>query len=189
MNKLMVILSIFALAAGYALPAAAADIPSEVTLIKNVNIFDGVNEKLLTGYDVLVVKNLIKKIGKDIQLSNTYEIDVKTGGYKPIGHGGMCDFTTSEPKVTVYEPEKMIKKEVKVNVIDGQGRTLMPGLIDAHWHTMFNFWPVSKVLNADLGYLSIVAFFTPKQLPPTSRTVVKPRIRVSPAYLEATMLR
>lgn len=43
------------------------------------------------------------------------------------------------------------------NVIDGGGRTLMPGLIDAHWHTMFNFAPVSAILNVDFGYLNIAA--------------------------------
>jgi len=69
----------------------------------------------------------------------------------------MCDFTSSEPKIMVYEPESKVKKEVRINVIDGRGRTLMPGLIDAHWHTLMNFWPVSKVLNADLGYLSLAA--------------------------------
>ncbi|MCO6438242.1 MAG: amidohydrolase family protein [Phycisphaerae bacterium] len=42
-------------------------------------------------------------------------------------------------------------------VIDGGGRTLMPGLIDAHWHTMFCFWPISKIMNANFGYLSIAA--------------------------------
>lgn len=42
-------------------------------------------------------------------------------------------------------------------VIDGRGRTLMPGLIDAHWHTMFNFWPMSRILAANFGYLSIAA--------------------------------
>jgi len=42
-------------------------------------------------------------------------------------------------------------------VINGGGRTLMPGLIDAHWHTMFNFWPMSKILAANFGYLNIAA--------------------------------
>jgi len=42
-------------------------------------------------------------------------------------------------------------------VIDAQGRVLMPGLTDAHWHSMFNFWPISRVLNADFGLLSIAA--------------------------------
>ena len=42
-------------------------------------------------------------------------------------------------------------------VIDGGGRTLMPGLIDAHWHTMFNSSPVSNTLGSSFGYLNILA--------------------------------
>ena len=42
-------------------------------------------------------------------------------------------------------------------VIEADGRTLMPGLIDAHYHSMFNFWPISRVMNADFGLLSIAA--------------------------------
>jgi len=42
-------------------------------------------------------------------------------------------------------------------VIDAKGKTLMPGLIDAHWHSMYNFWPISQVLSSDFGYLSIGA--------------------------------
>lgn len=42
-------------------------------------------------------------------------------------------------------------------VIDAQGKTLMPGLIDAHWHTMFNFAPVSQILGMDFGLLNILA--------------------------------
>ena len=38
------------------------DYPDEVTLFKNVNIFDGKSEKLLKGYDVLVVENKIREI-------------------------------------------------------------------------------------------------------------------------------
>jgi len=42
-------------------------------------------------------------------------------------------------------------------VINANGKVLMPGLIDAHWHTMLAFWPFSKAVNADFGYLSIAA--------------------------------
>ncbi|GAB2487505.1 metal-dependent hydrolase family protein [Algoriphagus taiwanensis] len=42
-------------------------------------------------------------------------------------------------------------------VIDANGKTLMPGLIDAHWHTMFNFAPVSTILGIDNGLLNILA--------------------------------
>ena len=52
---------------------------------------------------------------------------------------------------------KSIPAPSGATVIDAEGRTLMPGLIDAHWHTMFCFWPISKMLSADFGYLSIAA--------------------------------
>jgi putative cell wall-binding protein len=44
----------------------AQDKTQTAVIIKNANIFDGVNEKLITGSDVLVEDNLIKKIGKNL---------------------------------------------------------------------------------------------------------------------------
>lgn len=41
-------------------------------------------------------------------------------------------------------------------VIDGGGRTLMPGLIDAHWHTMLVRPSFSELLTVDLGYLNML---------------------------------
>ncbi len=42
-------------------------------------------------------------------------------------------------------------------VIDGQGRTLMPGLIDNHWHTLFAAPSMGQMLEGDLGYLTLLA--------------------------------
>src|SRR5215469_14527214 len=42
-------------------------------------------------------------------------------------------------------------------LIDGGGRTLMPGLIDAHWHAMLVRPPVASLLTADVGYLNLLA--------------------------------
>lgn len=42
-------------------------------------------------------------------------------------------------------------------VIDGRGRTLMPGLIDMHWHSMFAGIPMQSLMTADTGYINIVA--------------------------------
>src|SRR5437764_8850662 len=41
--------------------------------------------------------------------------------------------------------------------IDGGGRVLMPGLIDAHWHTMLCANTLADVSNPDLGYLMLNA--------------------------------
>jgi imidazolonepropionase-like amidohydrolase len=45
----------------------------------------------------------------------------------------------------------------KVTVIDGGGRTLMPGLIDAHWHTMLVRPTPAETLTWDVGYANLVA--------------------------------
>ncbi|MCA9877422.1 MAG: amidohydrolase family protein [Thermomicrobiales bacterium] len=42
-------------------------------------------------------------------------------------------------------------------VIDGDGRTLMPGMIDAHAHTLFAGIPLMQLLTADIGYVNLVA--------------------------------
>ena len=149
-NTMFLSLAILLIAiAGFAM---AAEIPSEVTLFKNVNIFDGESENLLAGYDVLVVNNLIRKIDKNITLSASYEIDVKTGGYKSMG-AAIQLHDMQQKDITVNEPVKNVKKEVKVNVIDGGGRTLMPGLIDAHWHTMLSSITLQEGHTEEVDYL------------------------------------
>src|SRR4030095_14039894 len=42
-------------------------------------------------------------------------------------------------------------------VIDGAGRTLMPGLIDAHWHTMLVRPTPASAMAADIGYTNLLA--------------------------------
>ena len=41
--------------------------------------------------------------------------------------------------------------------IGASGKTLMPGLIDAHWHSLFCILPMAKLLASDIGYLNQVA--------------------------------
>ncbi len=48
-------------------------------------------------------------------------------------------------------------KSAATQIIDGGGRTLMPGLIDAHTHIMMALVPLMKALTADIGYLNLVA--------------------------------
>jgi len=97
---------------------AAGDATPKLTLISNVNIFDGQNEPLRKNAHVLIKNNLIETISD-----------------KPL----------------------VVTQTDNVTTIDGGGRTLMPGLIDAHWHTMFNFSPISNTLGSSFGYLNIAA--------------------------------
>src|SRR5690606_37091457 len=41
--------------------------------------------------------------------------------------------------------------------IDGTGQTLMPGLIDAHWHAMLVRPTPAAVIGSDIGYTTLVA--------------------------------
>lgn len=50
-----------------------------------------------------------------------------------------------------------IDRNASPKIIDGNGRTLMPGLIDAHWHTMLVRPTPAALLADDLGYLNLVA--------------------------------
>ena len=59
--------------------------------------------------------------------------------------------------------EKISKDPIPIDgnssakVIAGGGRTLMPGLIDAHWHTMLVRPTPTALLVDDVGYLNLMA--------------------------------
>jgi imidazolonepropionase-like amidohydrolase len=42
-------------------------------------------------------------------------------------------------------------------IVDGGGRTLMPGLIDAHWHSMMASLPMLQLMTADIGFINLAA--------------------------------
>ena len=78
--------------------AQVAEKPApKLTLISNVNVFDGETEKLHQNMHVLVKDNLIETV-------------------------------SSEPLAIIQTDN--------VTIINGGGRTLMPGLTDCHWHSM-----------------------------------------------------
>ena len=98
------------------MPAHAAEkTPPKVTLFTNVNVFDGKQEKLMMGHDVLVENNLIKRIGKGLEASG------------------------------------------QVAVIEGGGRTLMPGLMDAHVHLALVRRPGEILNDYDWMYVGALA--------------------------------
>lgn len=135
------------------------------TLIKNVNIFNGKDDKLISGQNVLVEDKLIKSISA-----------------------------------------AAIAAPAGATVIDGGGKTLMPGLIDGHAHLMINsnFGPIEvdedpydlgiksvKVAEAFLmdGFTSVrdmggPTFALKRQI--DSGTIVGPRIYPSGAFISQT---
>ncbi|WP_254789486.1 amidohydrolase family protein [Variovorax sp. OV329] len=50
-----------------------------------------------------------------------------------------------------------VAPESGAQVINGSGKVLMPGLVDAHWHTMLAAVPVATAMMADRTYLAIAA--------------------------------
>src|ERR671913_443619 len=50
-----------------------------------------------------------------------------------------------------------VDRSANTQIIAGGGRTLMPGLIDMHWHAMLVRPTLAALLTADMGYLNLVA--------------------------------
>ncbi len=94
---------------------AFAQIPAKPVLLRNVNIFDGIDGTLVEGRSVLVEGKLIKAL-------------VASGD-------------------TVADAD----------IIDCGGRTLMPGMIDAHWHSILAGISMAAAMTADVPYVHLVA--------------------------------
>ena len=109
-----------------------ADIP-HVILIKNVNVWDGTSDELKKDLDVLVVGDKIRKVAKDIPATGSFEVDVKTKKSKSLANTSVG----FGYQVSVVDEEGSVEKlQVPVEVIDGKGGILTPGLIDTHQHIM-----------------------------------------------------
>jgi imidazolonepropionase-like amidohydrolase len=73
-----------------------------------------------------------------------------TGPSDVVVHGATIESVGPAVAETGFEGRE-------ARVIDGGGRVLMPGLIDAHWHATLAAVPVQVALTADPGYLHLVA--------------------------------
>ena len=97
-----------------------------LTLITNANIFDGLNEKLIEGADVLIEGNLIKQIGQDIEAPSGAEV-IDAGGRTMIP--GLTDvhwhMTMAEvPQATILTGDVY---EIAARAVPTAERTLMRG--------------------------------------------------------------
>jgi imidazolonepropionase-like amidohydrolase len=50
-----------------------------------------------------------------------------------------------------------VDRSANTQIIEGNGKTLIPGLIDAHYHMMFAAIPQAVALTADIGYVQLAA--------------------------------
>jgi len=97
--------------------SALYTVAQKTTLINNVQIFNGKDDKTFTG-NVLIVGNLINKISAST-------------------------ITTA--------------MGADVTIIDGKGKFLMPGLIDAHTHIMMESMSMMEMMNSDIEYVTVNA--------------------------------
>ncbi len=85
--------------------------------------------------------------------SNVRVFDGRSGELSPLSHvlvrGRTIEKISAEPIPTDRRGDTVL--------IDGGGRTLMPGLIDAHVHLMMESLPLIRGLTADIGYANLVA--------------------------------
>ena len=85
--------------------------------------------------------------------SNVRIFDGKKGELSASSHvlirGNKIERISADPIPTDRRADTML--------IDGGGKVLMPGLIDAHVHTMMESITLMKGLTSDIGYLNLVA--------------------------------
>lgn len=58
---------------------------------------------------------------------------------------------------TISESPVALPPEARIERIAGGGRTLMPGLIDAHTHLMMATLPAAVMLTSDIGFINVAA--------------------------------
>lgn len=89
--------------------------------------------------DTVVFENVRIFDGKGSALSAPTSVRVQGKAIEVIGAGAKIDL-----------PQGAL-------IIEGGGRTLMPGLIDAHTHLLYTIVPQATILTSDLGYLNVAA--------------------------------
>ncbi|WP_191837296.1 metal-dependent hydrolase family protein [Catellatospora chokoriensis] len=121
----------------------ARDQATEVTEFRDVRVFDGVGPTLSPPTTVTVTGSLITRVGARAEAGAT---PARTGD-DPAGG-------TIEPSGAADRPPG---GQRAVTIVDGGGRVLMPGLIDAHWHAMMAAVSLPVLATADPGYLQLIA--------------------------------
>src|SRR5215475_12617192 len=85
--------------------------------------------------------------------SNVRIFDGKSGKLSAPSHvlvrGNIIEKISDKPIPT--------DRRADTTLIDGGGRTLMPGLIDMHWHAMLVRPTPDSALTDDVGYLNLLA--------------------------------
>ena len=96
---------------------------------------------------------------KMVLISNVNIFDGKTEKL----HKNMYVLVVDNLIETISDEPLAIIQTDNVTMIDGGGRTLMPGLIDAHWHTYYANIPASTLATGDMSEVAIAGLFGSKE--------------------------
>ncbi|MFL1406755.1 amidohydrolase family protein [Marinobacter sp. M1N3S26] len=91
---------------------------------------------------------------KAILFQNVYVFDGKSAERRPEPVNVLVDQGQIQ---RISEEDVAPADDIPVQVIDGDGRTLMPGLIDAHWHSTLVKPTSMEALTSDIAYIHLVA--------------------------------
>jgi imidazolonepropionase-like amidohydrolase len=108
-----------------------------VIVIQNVHVWDGTSDSLKRDTDVLVIGDKIKKVAKDIPTAGNFEVDAVRKTIRRVADAPGLEGRNVHLSITGDE-SKIEQVTVKVEVIDGKGGYLIPGLIDSHQHIMLS---------------------------------------------------
>jgi imidazolonepropionase-like amidohydrolase len=130
----------------------------------NKGVFDR-RRRLATPLSKLVVLSLFivgwlvsAAPAQDSQPSAVLFEDVRVFDGKSEGLSGPTNVLIRGNKIEKISTAPMpVDRTSNTRIIHGGGRTLMPGLIDMHWHTMFVRPAHDEVFVWDIGYLNLAA--------------------------------
>lgn len=100
---------------------------------------------LLLSFFILEAQNYV--LINNVSIFNGKDAKVTTGNV--LIENNLIKTISSNPIVT--------NKSGKTTIIDGKGKFLMPGLIDAHAHTIMDAMPMQVMMTADFSYINLYA--------------------------------
>ena len=83
----------------------------------------------------------------NVQIFNGRDEKTTTGNVLIIGN--VINKISTQPIAT--------PKTANVSIMDGKGKFLMPGLIDAHTHVMMESLTIMQLMNSDIEFITVVA--------------------------------
>jgi imidazolonepropionase-like amidohydrolase len=95
---------------------------------------------------------------RDIQPTTVLFENVRVFDGKSETLSGVVNLLVRGNHIEKISPDPiLVDRSAMTRIIRGEGRTLMPGLIDAHTHIMFATVPQLAVLSGDVGFLNVAA--------------------------------